>query len=123
MYAIRSYYESDDIVKCFRLESHQQIFHAGTFMLRKEAGSAFHKLFQLMIWCSVSAMITGALFGSYFGYKWVQPIWFDYHGIIAGHAGPGFITDIGGILLITIYFGIAVIGLGLVLNWIRNNFV
>ena len=91
----------------------------GTFMLRKEAGTAFHKLFQLMIWCGVSAMITGALFGSYFGYKWFAPIWFDYHGIIAGHAGPGLITDIGGILLITIYFGIAVIGLGLVLNWVN----
>ena len=32
---------------------------------------------------------------------------------------PGLITDIGGILLITIYFGIIVIGLGLVLNWIN----
>ena len=91
----------------------------GVFSLRKDAGSAFHKLFQLMIWCGVSAMITGALFGSYFGYKWFAPIWFDYHGIIAGHAGPGLITDIGGILLITIYFGIIVIGLGLVLNWIN----
>ncbi len=91
----------------------------GLFLMRKEAGSGFHKLFQLMVWCGSSAIITGILFGSYFGHKWFQPVWFDYHGIISGHAGPGLVTDIGGILLITIYFGIIVIGLGLVLNWIN----
>ncbi len=91
----------------------------GIFMTRKESGSGTNKLFQLMIWCGASAIITGILFGSYFGHKWFNPVWFDYHGIIAGHAGPGLITDISGILLVTIYFGITVIGLGLILNWIN----
>lgn len=91
----------------------------GTFITRKESGSGANKILQLMIWCGLSSVITGILFGSYFGQRWFKPVWFDYHGIIAGHAESGLITDISGILLITIYFGISVIGLGLVLNWIN----
>ena len=57
---------------------------------------------------------------SYFGQPWLEPLWFDYHGIVLGHGGgTGFIKDIYSILLITIYFGIAVIGLGLLLNWVN----
>ncbi|MFW5768988.1 MAG: V-type ATPase 116kDa subunit family protein, partial [Spirochaetota bacterium] len=44
--------------------------------------------------------------------------WFDYHGAVFGHASPaGFVKDIYGILTLTIYFGIAVIGIGLIINW------
>ena len=91
----------------------------GVFMTRKDGGAGINRLFQLMIWCGASAVIVGILFGSYFGYGWFRPLWFDYHGIIAGHSSPGIVKDIYGILLITIYFGIAVIGTGLVLNWIN----
>jgi V/A-type H+-transporting ATPase subunit I len=83
------------------------------------AGSSVRNLLQLIAYCGAAAVVTGVLFGSYFGMQWFAPLWFDYHGIVAGHRGRGLVTDIYGILVITIYFGIAVIGLGLVLNWIN----
>ncbi len=92
----------------------------GTIITAKnQTKSGINKLCQLMIWCGCSAMLAGVLFGSYFGYGWFKPLWFDYHGIIAGHEGSGVVKNIYGILLITIYFGITVIGLGLVLNWVN----
>ncbi len=51
--------------------------------------------------------------------QWLPPLWFDYHGVISGHATEGSIQDIYDILKITIYFGISVISLGLALNWIN----
>ncbi len=74
-------------------------------------------LMRLIIWCGGAAVISGVLFGSYFGFPLLPPLWFDYHGIIAGHRGTGTVKDVYGILLIAIWFGIGVIGLGLVLNW------
>ncbi|MEN8254879.1 MAG: V-type ATPase 116kDa subunit family protein [Verrucomicrobiota bacterium] len=74
----------------------------------------------LIIWCGCSSMVFGALFGSYFGYSWVKPLWFDFHGIVAGHsAADAAVNNVYDILLITIYFGIAVIGMGLVFNWVN----
>ena len=64
-------------------------------------------------------MLFGALLGSYFGQNWFKPLWFDFHGIVSGHAGSGLINDISDILAITVYFGITVILLGLVFNWIN----
>lgn len=75
------------------------------------------RLFQLIIWCGASAIVFGVLFGSYFGMKWAPPIWFDFHGAVTGHATGGFVQDIYGILALTIYFGIGVIGIGLLINW------
>ncbi|MBN1837037.1 MAG: ATPase V [Spirochaetales bacterium] len=76
-------------------------------------------LLKLVAWCGGAAMVTGVLFGSYFGMQWFPPLWFDYHGIISGHPQSGYVKNIYSILLITIYFGIAVIGLGLALNWVN----
>ncbi len=85
-----------------------------------KASDTFHKLFQLIVYCGFSAVIFGVLFGSYFGFQWFKPIWFDYHGIIAGHSsGNAFVKDIFGILKITIYFGIFIIAAGLLFNWIN----
>ena len=79
-----------------------------------------NKLFQLITYCGISAVVFGVLFGSYFGFTLLEPIWFDYHGIVAGHSsGNEFVTDIYGILKITIYFGIFIIAAGLVFNWIN----
>jgi len=75
------------------------------------------RLFQLIIWCGASAIVFGVLFGSYFGMEWAPPIWFDFHGAVTGHATGGFVQDIYGILALTIYFGIGVIGIGLLINW------
>ena len=65
-------------------------------------------------------MVFGVLFGSYFGYGLFKPLWFDFHGIVAGHsAADAAINNVYDILRITIYFGIAVISLGLIFNWIN----
>ncbi len=89
---------------------------AGTFMLK---GKPIRRLFQLIIWCGSSAMVVGALFGSYFGVGLFPALWFDYHEAVAGHAGGGYVQDIYDILRITIIFGISIIGIGLLLNWIN----
>jgi len=79
--------------------------------------SAYH-LSWLIIWCGLSAVVFGVLFGSYFGRALLEPLWFDFHGIVAGHAETGsVIRDVYDILSITIYFGITVIVLGLLFNW------
>jgi V/A-type H+-transporting ATPase subunit I len=77
-------------------------------------------LFPLITWCGVAAIFTGILFGSYFGLPLLPPLWFDYHGVVAGHGGSGSVRSLSDILLITIYFGIAVISVGLLLNWINR---
>ncbi len=78
-------------------------------------------LFPLIAYCGGAAIISGALFGSYFGMPLLPPLWFDYHGIVAGHGGgSGSVKTMTDILMITIYFGIAVIATGLVLNWINR---
>jgi V/A-type H+-transporting ATPase subunit I len=61
----------------------------------------------------------GVLFGSYFGMALFPPLWFDYHAAVMGGGtySAGVITDIYGILMITVYFGISVIGIGLLINW------
>jgi len=79
--------------------------------------SAYH-LSWLIMWCGLSAVVFGVLFGSYFGRALLEPLWFDFHGIVAGHAETGsVIRDVYDILSITIYFGITVIALGLLFNW------
>jgi V/A-type H+-transporting ATPase subunit I len=80
------------------------------------------KLAKLIIWCGGSAIIAGILFGSYFGYQWFPPLWFDYHSIVSGHTpeGGSIVSSIYDILGITIKFGIGVIFLGIVLNCINR---
>jgi V/A-type H+-transporting ATPase subunit I len=85
----------------------------------KGASENVRDLLRLVAWCGGAAMVAGVLFGAYFGMRWFPPLWFDYHGIIAGHPQSGFVKNIYSVLLITIYFGIAVIGLGLVFNWVN----
>ncbi len=85
-----------------------------------KAKRGLYTLSWLIVWCGISATVFGVLFGSYFGKPWLPPAWFDYHGIVTGHAhGSGFISDIYDILAITIYFGMAVIVLGLLFNWVN----
>jgi len=88
-------------------------------LLYKGARSGVRNLLHLIAYCGGAAVVAGVLFGSYFGMQWFAPLWFDYHGVVSGHGGGGLVTDVYGILVITIYFGIAVIALGLVLNWIN----
>jgi len=81
------------------------------------------KLGKLIAWCGAAAVVTGALFGSYFGYSWLPPLWFDYHGIVSGHGGgssPALVSSIYDILGITIRFGVAVIVFGIALNCVNR---
>jgi V/A-type H+-transporting ATPase subunit I len=49
-----------------------------------------------------------------------EPLWFDFHGIISGHSsGNSTVNNIFDILSITLYFGISVILVGLLFNWIN----
>lgn len=92
----------------------------GILGLRSERVTGrMRELFGLLVWCAGSAIAFGVLFGSYFGMQWLPPVWFDFHGVVSGHATEGPITSIFDILTLTIYLGITVIGLGFVLNWIN----
>jgi len=88
--------------------------------LFKNAKDSMKRLFTLIMYCGGASTIMGILFGTYFGYPLFPPLWFNYHALVAGEnsGNPGF-KSIYNILVITIYFGIAVIGVGLVLNWIN----
>lgn len=93
----------------------------GVFLARRPmAGKSWRPLSWLILWCGLSSVFFGALFGSFFGVMLFKPLWFDFHGIIAGHRPEGsVVNDVFDILAITIYFGIAVIGIGLVFNWVN----
>jgi V/A-type H+-transporting ATPase subunit I len=80
----------------------------------------YFKLSWLILWCGISSIVFGALFGSYFGVAFLKPLWFDFHGIISGHSsGNSTVNNIFDILSITLYFGISVILVGLLFNWIN----
>jgi V/A-type H+-transporting ATPase subunit I len=90
------------------------------FLKNNEEKKGLYTLSWLIIWCGSASIVFGALFGSFFGTGIIKPLWFDFHGIISGHSrGDSVIKDIYDILAITIYFGITVISLGLVFNWIN----
>jgi V/A-type H+-transporting ATPase subunit I len=77
-------------------------------------------LMKLIAWCGLSSVVFGALFGSYFGFRLIQPLWFDYHRVVLGDVqGQTFVRDLFDILSIAVYFGIAVIAVGLLFNWIN----
>ena len=85
----------------------------------KKDGLISRYLCSLLLFLGPASMIGGLLFGSCFGYSWIPAIWFNYHSVVNGHGGNGYVNDIYDILGITIKFGIAVIFLALVLNWIN----
>jgi len=87
---------------------------------KKDDKKGLYQLSWLLAWCGISSIVFGALFGSYFGMAWAQPLWFNFHGIVSGHSsGNPMIKDVFDVLGITIYFGIVVISIGLIFNWIN----
>ena len=87
---------------------------------KNEAKQGLCTLAWLVIWCGCSSMVFGVLFGSYFGMGLFPPLWFDFHGIISGHSvHKSDVNDILDVLAIAIYFGISVIFLGLLFNWMN----
>ena len=90
------------------------------FMGKKKGKEGLCQLSWLGVWCGCSSMLFGALFGSYFGLGLLPPLWFNFHSLIAGHpSGSSMVSDVFDILSITIYFGISVIFLGLIFNWVN----
>lgn len=90
------------------------------FLKNNEQKKGLCDLSWLVIWCGLSSMLFGVLFGSFFGMGLFKPLWFDFHGIISGHSsGNSVIKNVYDILSITLYFGISVIFLGLLFNWIN----
>ena len=83
----------------------------------KEGKLLTFSLLRLMVYLGISSIIAGVLFGSYFGFPLFPPIWFDYHSAVFSNTGTG--RDVYSILGITIYFGIVIIYLGLIINWIN----
>jgi V/A-type H+-transporting ATPase subunit I len=84
-------------------------------LIYKKQNNVRH-LLTLLSYCGGASIITGVLFGSYFGFRIFKPLWFDFHRIVAGHSGGPLVSSIYDVLAITIYFGISVIGLGILLN-------
>ena len=90
------------------------------FFKGKSDKQGMYGLCSLIVWCGLSSMVFGVLFSSYFGWSPVEPLWFDFHSVVMGHApADSMISNVYDIMLITIYFGIAVIVLGLAFNWIN----
>jgi len=78
------------------------------------------RLFTLIAYCGAAAVVSGILFGSWFGRPWLPPLWFNYHALVSGHSsGNPAVRSVYDILFITIVFGIAVLATGLLLNWIN----
>lgn len=91
---------------------------AGTIAFKNRPG--MRNISWLLIWCGGASVLFGTLFGSFFGFSVVKPLWFDFHGVVTGHARTtAKISSIFDILGITIKFGIAVISCGLLFNWIN----
>lgn len=92
----------------------------GVSRLKNKVGSeGLLQLCWLIIWCGSASVFFGVLFGSFFGLTF-KPLWFDFHGIVVGHSpADAAINDVYDILRITIYFGIIVISLGLIFNWVN----
>ncbi|MFW6138033.1 MAG: V-type ATP synthase subunit I [Spirochaetota bacterium] len=101
--------------------------HGAVLAVLGAMGSLFFRkktwldLSKLIIWCGFSSMVFGGLFGSYFGMSMVAPLWFDFHGIVSGQPHTeSFVKNIFDILAISVYFGMAIIGIGLVFSWINS---
>ena len=93
---------------------------AARLLKGRQDKAGLRNLMWLIFWCGLSSICFGALFGSYFGTSLFRPLWFDFHGVVLGHGtGEGGISDVFDILVITIYFGVSVILIGLVFNWIN----
>jgi len=91
-----------------------------SFLRKNHEKEGLYQLSWLIIWCGLSSVVFGILFGSFFGLGLFRPLWFDFHGIVSGHSsGSAVVTDVFDILAITVYFGISVISLGLLFNWIN----
>ena len=96
---------------------------AGLLILKlfKPKRENFKNLFHLMIWCGGFSIIAGVLFGSYFGKQWISPVLFSMDEVVKGTAPGGkIINDIYDILGISVFFGLFILSVGIIFNWINS---
>ena len=78
----------------------------------------------LMTCCGVSSIVTGILFGSYFGFPLTKPLWFDFEAVANNRPShynlKTAITNINDVFKLSIQFGIAVIYLSYMFNWLNR---
>lgn len=91
----------------------------GLFGRRLLTSRSMRELANLLVWCGGASVVTGVLFGAYFGFELLPPLWFNYHGVVAGHAAEGPVRNLMDILALTVYLGVGVIGAGILLNWVN----
>ena len=90
------------------------------FLRNNEQKRGMYNLSWLIVWCGFSSVVFGVLLGSFFGMDIIKPLWFDFHGVVSGRSGESsMVKNISDILAITLYFGITVITLGLLFNWVN----
>jgi V/A-type H+/Na+-transporting ATPase subunit I len=92
----------------------------GLLGIRVMKKPGMRQLSRLLVWCGGASVVMGILFGAYFGYELVPALWFDYHGVVAGHPVRGGIANLMDILKITVLLGVGVIAAGLLLNWVNR---
>ena len=85
----------------------------------KKDGLLSRYLCNLLLYLGPASMVGGLLFGSCFGLSIFPALWFNYEAVVAGEPMGGLVQSVYDILAITIKFGIVVIYLGLILNWIN----
>ena len=85
----------------------------------KKDGIISRYLCNLLLYLGPASMVGGLLFGSCFGFSIFPALWFNFDAVVEGEEVGGLIQDIYDILGITIKFGIVIIFLGLLLNWIN----
>lgn len=74
----------------------------------------------LIIYLGIVSMIGGIIFGSVFGYPLINAVWFNYHAVVMGNPLEGTpVQSVMDILGISIKYGIIVIFVGLIINWIN----
>ncbi|MGL4524951.1 MAG: V-type ATP synthase subunit I [Spirochaetia bacterium] len=78
----------------------------------------------LILYCGLASMVCGAIFGSYFGFQLTKPLWFDYESIAQNHASKYIlktsIISINDVFKVSIIFGVVVIYLSYLLNWVNR---
>lgn len=72
---------------------------------------------RLIVYGGIMAMVFGVLWGSNFGFS-IPALWFPFDALAKGGiASSGLVRSIYGILLLSLYLGLAMVSLGIIIGW------